>query len=195
MLSIEDQVHRLIHDPDFDHWLQPHHRSVEATSLELANRLGLPMDKIAITARCHDVGKLGISLDIWNKPGVLTVVERGIVALHSEIGEKMVGTYMGGASLRIIRHHHERYDGQGYPDGLSGAAIPIEARIIAVADAFDSLISDRPYRKGVGSINALMEIWRCSGSQFDPIIVKALEDVVRHGLLLDQNHLQHKSAV
>ncbi|MDO8670376.1 MAG: HD domain-containing protein [Dehalococcoidia bacterium] len=194
MLSIEDLVHRFIHDPDFDHWLQPHQRSVEAISLELANSLGLPMGKIRIAARCHDVGKLALSLDIWNKPGTLSMMEKRIVTLHSEIGEKMVAAHLNEASQRIVRHHHEWYDGNGYPDGLTGAAIPVEARIIAVADAFDSLISDRPYRKGIGQINALIEIWRCSGSQFDPIIVRAFEDVLRQGLPVHQIRLQRKSA-
>jgi HD-GYP domain-containing protein (c-di-GMP phosphodiesterase class II) len=123
----------------------------------------------------HDVGKIGINLTIIKKPGKLTPEEWAQVRLHPEIGANIVGQlgFLENAAS-IIRHHHSRFDGDGYPNAsLSGDAIPIGSRIISVVDAFDAMISDRPYRKAMAKEQAFAELRRCAGQQFDPRIVNA----------------------
>jgi len=108
------------------------------------------------------------------KPGALTDEERGMISRHPEIGSEILRDvdFLGDAKL-VVRHHHERWDGQGYPDGLGGEDIPAAARVFAVADALDALTTDRPYRAAVDWNEARMEIERHSGTQFDPAIVAA----------------------
>jgi HD-GYP domain-containing protein (c-di-GMP phosphodiesterase class II) len=130
-------------------------------------------------ARIHDVGKVGIRDTSLLKPGPLTDDERREMQRHSEIGADIVGNlemYRHGAS--VVRHHHERWDGKGYPDGLKGEEIPFGARIIAVADSFDAMTSDRPYRRALTFSAALAEIRRNSGQQFDPAVVEAFEQAM-----------------
>ncbi len=140
---------------------------------------GLPSRVRLITieaARIHDVGKVGIKDTALLKAGPLTEEERSEMQRHSAIGADIVGNlemYRQGAN--IVRHHHERWDGKGYPDGLKGEDIPIGARIIAVADSFDAMTSDRPYRRALSFTTALNEITRNAGTQFDPQIVEAFE--------------------
>lgn len=122
----------------------------------------------------HDVGKIGVPDAILRKPGPLTVEEWVVMRSHPEQGYRML-MHIGFLrdALPIVRHHHERYDGAGYPDGLRGLEIPLGARIFAVADAFDAITSQRPYR-AAGSLDAARdEIARCAGSQFDPEVVAA----------------------
>jgi HD-GYP domain-containing protein (c-di-GMP phosphodiesterase class II) len=134
--------------------------------VEQAIRVGGPL---------HDVGKLAVSEEILRKRGPLDPDEVIEIRKHPVTGAKMLG---GIRSLRIgidcVLHHHERWDGDGYPYGLAGAAIPFEARIVAVADAFDAMISDRPYRAALAREAALAEVGRCSGAQFDPQVAVAL---------------------
>lgn len=127
-------------------------------------------------ARIHDVGKVGIRDTALLKSGPLTDEERREMQRHSSIGADIVGNldmYRQGAT--IVRHHHERWDGAGYPAGLKELEIPLGARIIAVADSFDAMTSDRPYRRALTVATALGEIRRSSGSQFDPAVVEAFE--------------------
>jgi HD-GYP domain-containing protein (c-di-GMP phosphodiesterase class II) len=134
---------------------------------------------ILAAARVHDVGKVGIRDSALLKPGPLTTEERQDIQMHAMIGADIVSRipeYRLCAS--IIRHHHERWDGAGYPDGLIGDDIPIGARIIAIADAFDAMTSDRPYRRAMSAEAAIEEIQRSSGVQFDPKIVAAFERVM-----------------
>jgi response regulator RpfG family c-di-GMP phosphodiesterase len=123
----------------------------------------------------HDVGKIGIPDKILLKPGPLTGQERRRMETHTVLGEQMLGgvAFLRGEGLRIVRSHHERWDGGGYPDGMSGADIPVGARIFAVADALDAMTSDRPYRKAMSWAAAGREIVAESKKQFDPAVVKA----------------------
>jgi len=127
----------------------------------------------------HDIGKYAIPFEILEKPGSLTSEEQQVVRAHPVVGESMLKDKKEFKSiLPAVRHHHERWDGTGYPDGLKGNDIPLEARIISVVDSFDAIVSDRPYRKGVEPAKALDELKRCAGTQFDPQIVKAFSQLV-----------------
>jgi putative two-component system response regulator len=121
----------------------------------------------------HDVGKIGIPDEILLKPGPLTVAERRRMETHTILGEQMLGgvAFFNGEGLRIVRSHHERWDGNGYPDGIGGAEIPLGARIFAVADTLDAMTSDRPYRNAMSWDVARREILAQSKRQFDPDVV------------------------
>src|SRR2546421_39461 len=125
-------------------------------------------------AELHDVGKLAIPDSILNKPGPLDQEEWAFMRRHTLIGERIVASAV---SLReaapIVRATHERWDGAGYPDGVGGEQIPLAARIIAVCDAFDAMVTTRPYRIGMSPEDALAELRRCAGTQFDPAVVDA----------------------
>jgi HD-GYP domain-containing protein (c-di-GMP phosphodiesterase class II) len=134
---------------------------------------------IRCAAELHDVGKLAIPDAILDKPGPLDEHEWGFMRRHTIVGERIVAS---ATSLRdvapIVRASHERWDGGGYPDRIAGEAIPLGARIIAVCDAYDAMITTRPYRSGMIEEEALVELQRCSGSQFDPRVVAAFVRVV-----------------
>ena len=123
----------------------------------------------------HDVGKIGIPDDILLKPGPLTQAERRRMETHTVLGEQMLRgvAFLHGEGLRVVRSHHERWDGTGYPDGIGGTDIPLGARIFAVADALDAMTSDRPYRKAMSWAAAGREILSESKRQFDPQVVEA----------------------
>ena len=123
----------------------------------------------------HDVGKIGIPDDLLQKAGPLTESERKLMQTHTVLGEEMLRgvTFLQGACLEVVRSHHERWDGLGYPDGRAGSEIPIAARVFAVADALDAMTSDRPYRAAMRWEDAEQEILAQSGSQFDPDVVDA----------------------
>ncbi|MGH3059168.1 MAG: HD domain-containing phosphohydrolase [Gaiellaceae bacterium] len=123
----------------------------------------------------HDVGKIGIPDRILQKPGPLNDGERRLMRTHTILGEQMLGgvAFLRGEGLRIVRSHHERWDGAGYPDGIAGTDIPLAARIFAVADALDAMTSDRPYRPALGWDHAGPEIVGESERQFDPTVVSA----------------------
>ena len=123
----------------------------------------------------HDVGKIGIPDDILLKPGPLSPAERRRMETHTVLGEQMLRgvAFLHGEGLRVVRSHHERWDGTGYPDGIGGEEIPLGARIFAVADALDAMTSDRPYRKAVSWAAAGREILAESKRQFDPDVVEA----------------------
>jgi ribonuclease P protein subunit RPR2 len=123
----------------------------------------------------HDVGKIGIPDRILQKPGPLNEGETRLMRTHTLLGEQMLGgvAFLQGEGLRIVRSHHERWDGAGYPDGLEGGDIPLAARIFAVADSLDAMTSDRPYRPALTWVDAGREIVGESRSQFDPSVVKA----------------------
>jgi len=123
----------------------------------------------------HDVGKIGISDQVLLKPGPLTAEERELVHMHPAIGAQILRnvSLLQGRGLDVVRHHHERWDGAGYPDGLSGEQIPLSARIFAVADTLDAMTSHRPYRQALDWAEAVGEIQSQSGRQFDPDVVQA----------------------
>jgi len=137
----------------------------------------------------HDVGKIAIPDAILSKPGLLTRRERLRMQEHTVIGERMlVGIpFLEGEGLRVVRSHHERWDGGGYPDGLEGGRIPLAARAFAVADALDAMTSDRPYREALDWEAARTEILAQSGRQFDPLVVSAFEECEEE--LLAAHHL------
>jgi len=126
----------------------------------------------------HDVGKIGVSDAILLKPGKLTDEEWVSMKRHPEIGYNMLRQvkFLEGAA-DLILHHHERWDGKGYPKGLAAGDIPLGARIFNVVDTFDSMTSDRPYRKALSTLDALNEILKFRGSQFDPTVVEAFLDI------------------
>ena len=155
-----------------------HAGEVAALALRLAVELGLSGDELALVsagARLHDVGKVVVPDSILRKPGPLDALEWEVVRTHPEVGAEIVGRI---PSLRpaadLIRSHHERWDGDGYPHRLVGDEIPLGARILAVADAFGAVTSDRPYRAGRSAAEAVDEIARHRGTQFDPLVVDAL---------------------
>jgi ribonuclease P protein subunit RPR2 len=126
----------------------------------------------------HDVGKIGIPDNVLQKPGPLTTDERRLMQTHTVLGEQMLGgvAFLKGQGLLVVRSHHERWDGDGYPDGLGGEEIPLAARIFAVADTLDAMTSDRPYRRGGSWEEAGAEIVAQSGRQFDPAMVDAFRE-------------------
>ncbi|CEK17176.1 uncharacterized domain HDIG-containing protein [Chthonomonas calidirosea] len=155
---------------------EEHSLRVTAYTIEIAERMAVSkaeMYHIERGALLHDIGKIGIPDQILLKPTKLTSEERRKMQAHSIIGYNMCARIesLRGAA-RIVLHHHEAWDGSGYPHGLRGEAIPIGSRIFAIADALDAMTSNRPYRRACSLSNALEEIERCSGSQFDPNIVK-----------------------
>ncbi len=126
----------------------------------------------------HDVGKIGIPDKVLQKPGPLTVEERRLMQTHTVLGEQVLGgvAFLRGEGVRIVRSHHERWDGEGYPDGLAGEEIPLAARVFSVADTLDAMTSDRPYRAARRWDAARDEITRLSGAQFDPAVVDAFRE-------------------
>ncbi|MGH3129864.1 MAG: HD-GYP domain-containing protein, partial [Gaiellaceae bacterium] len=159
-----------------------HSQDVVALVLGVAERLGLdtPARREAeFTALLHDVGKVKIPKEIINKPGALTPEEREVINTHTIEGERMlekIGGLLGDVG-HLVRSCHERWDGDGYPDGLVGEEIPLVARIVCACDAFSAMTTDRPYRKSMSHEDALDELRRCAGAQFDPAVVEALVDV------------------
>ncbi|MEI6127581.1 MAG: HD domain-containing phosphohydrolase [Pseudomonadota bacterium] len=138
------------------------------------------LQELKLASLLHDVGKIGISETILGKPGRLTDQEFFLVKQHPAIGEKIVSGVEHFASIApIIRHHHERYDGKGYPDAIGGDAIEQSSRIISVADAFDFLQSDLTFRKALSVDDSLEEIKKFSGSQFDPEVVRVFSENVK----------------
>jgi putative two-component system response regulator len=160
-----------------DAYTHGHSFRVTQYSLAIACQMGLPASSIndlEIGGMLHDIGKIGIPESILLKPGKLTQEEFAIIKSHPMRGYRMLMTLPGMESvLRIVRHHHERTDGGGYPDNLSGEAIPLLARVLSVADAYDAMTSTRPYRPAMSHADAVVEVQRCAGTQFDPQVVKA----------------------
>ncbi len=161
-----------------DKYTSGHSQRVAKLSADIAQELGVPegdITKIRLAGSIHDIGKIGVRESVLNKPSVLTDEEYRHVKDHCERGERILEPIVKDeAILGMVRHHHECHDGTGYPDGLSGEQIPLGARILAVADAFDAMTSERPYRRVMSTGKALAEIRRCSGTKFDPAIVAAL---------------------
>ena len=164
-----------------DAYTGKHAERVAAFGLELARHVhpGLANDpQTEFGFLLHDIGKLAIPDDVLHKAGDLTAEEEALMRTHPEIGQEIVAHvhFLGSASL-TVRHHHERWDGAGYPDGLAGREIPLPARIFAVGDALDAMTTDRPYRPGSTFEAARAEIRRGSGTQWDPEVVEVLDRV------------------
>jgi len=162
-------------------WTAGHSKRVTQYAVAIAEQLDQSPEFLNSIQTCgllHDIGKIVISEKILDKPGSITLQERLAIAEHAAQGAKIlehIDTFH--PLLPGIRHHHERWDGSGFPDRLGEADIPLMARVLAVADAYDAITSDRPYRQRRDRIDALAEIERCSGTQFDPEIVDAFIEV------------------
>jgi diguanylate cyclase (GGDEF)-like protein/putative nucleotidyltransferase with HDIG domain len=163
-----------------DTYTGKHSEAVAELSARIAMRLGLDAEQVELTrlaGSLHDLGKLAIPEEILRKPGELTDSERLVLERHPQIGFRMLDSLGVDPVADLVLHHHERWDGAGYPDGLPADAIPLGARIIFVADAFHAMTSDRVYRPRLSHDEAIAELRRCSGTQFDPAIVRAfIED-------------------
>jgi diguanylate cyclase (GGDEF)-like protein len=162
-----------------DTYTGSHSERVGELSAKVAARLGLDAEQIELTrlaGSLHDLGKLAIPEEILRKPGTLTDSERLVLERHPQIGFRMLDSLGVDPVADLVLHHHERWDGAGYPDGLRGEQIPLGARIIFVTDAYDAMTSDRVYRPKRSSDAALTELERCAGTQFDPGIVAAFAE-------------------
>ena len=159
-----------------DIYTSRHSQKVTEISVALAKELGLlrnNIEEIQLAGLIHDIGKIGVKESVLNKPGKLTQEEFQLMRLHSEIGEHILKPVIEDEEiLKIVRHHHERYDGNGYPDRMKSKQIPLGARIVAVADTYDAMTSKRPYREAMDPKKACAEIKCCRGSQFDPEVVE-----------------------
>ena len=137
--------------------------------------------KLKYASTLHDIGKIGIAGRVLNKPGALTDEEYMHVKTHPLLGDTIIEPveFLQGPRP-IILHHHERYDGKGYPDGLKGSSIPLCARILSVADAFEAMRSDRPYRRALTMDKAIEELKKNSGTQFDPKVINIFLSILEH---------------
>jgi diguanylate cyclase (GGDEF)-like protein len=166
-----------------DPFLAGHADEVAKLVANVADRFGFSPERreqLLFGSLLHDIGKIGISERILLKPATLSPEERDVIEMHPRIGYRLVERVPALRPIAdAILHHHERWDGGGYPSGLGGDTIPLEARIIAVADAFDAMTSERPYRSKLAAEEACAELERCAGTQFDPDVVRAFVNEVR----------------
>jgi putative nucleotidyltransferase with HDIG domain len=165
-----------------DRYTAGHSAAVAIYARDIAQRMGLAEDEVGkahLAGLVHDIGKIGLAAGLLEKPGALTLEERREMQKHSEIGERILAKVASYAEIAsIVRHHHERVDGGGYPDGLSDDEIPVLSRIIAVADAYNAMTSDRPYRDAMPSRVARLRLAQAVDTQFDTSIVAAFEAVL-----------------
>ncbi|MDQ2667180.1 MAG: HD domain-containing protein [Gemmatimonadota bacterium] len=160
-----------------DPYTRGHCEQVSQFALGMAHELGLDertRETVCLAALLHDVGKICISDGILNKPGPLLPEEREVVKAHARIGAELMRNMpaLDGVAM-VVRHHHEHFDGRGYPDGLAGEAIPIGSRIVAVIDAYCAMIDRRSYKEALGEAASRAELLRCAGTQFEPALVDA----------------------
>jgi putative nucleotidyltransferase with HDIG domain len=165
-----------------DPYTAGHSLRVQRIALALGDELGftpIEMDSLRFGALFHDIGKIAVPDGILTKPGRLTTEEYEEIKRHSAEGARIIEKFSRlREAVPIVRHHHERWDGAGYPDGLAGAAIPLEARIVCCADAYNAMTTTRPYSKAMPVAAAVAELVRCAGTQFDPAVVDAVVAVV-----------------
>jgi putative nucleotidyltransferase with HDIG domain len=177
--SLINGVQMLVHALEAkDAYTSGHSARVSRYAVKTAVQLGWTGDRlehIRLGGELHDIGKIGTREDILNKPGALTPAEVEHIKGHAVLGERILAPSLAESPtvLRIVRSHHERMDGAGFPDGLAGSEIPLEARIVAVVDAFDAMTTSRAYRPSRTPDQAVQELQRCGGTQFDPEVVQA----------------------
>lgn len=189
-----------------DRYTAGHSAAVAMYARDIAARMGLPEDvqaQVHLAGLVHDIGKIGLPPGLLEKDGALTLAERRQMQEHAAIGERILKNVASYADVaEIVRHHHERVDGNGYPDGLCGDQIPLLSRIIAVADAYDAMTSDRPYREAMANRVARLRLAQAVESQFDTTVVAAFEAIlagaptdyaararVEYGRIVDDAHL------
>jgi HD-GYP domain-containing protein (c-di-GMP phosphodiesterase class II) len=171
---------------------------IAGAAIELALGLGLPdseIERIRVASLLHDLGKLAIPEEILTKPGELNDPEWRIVSEHPKIGQvilEQAGALRDAAT--IVLHHHEWYDGRGYPHGLAGEEIPVGARIVAIADAYEAMVAGRPYRAAVTHEEALRELRRHGGMQFDPLLVEAFAELFAERMPFEIDRAPHGHA-
>ena len=165
-----------------DHYTAGHSAAVATYAKDIAARLGLSDEEQHLAHVCglvHDIGKVALPAGLLEKPGPLTLTERRLMEEHPAVGQRILANVENYSDIaRIVRHHHERVDGNGYPDALAGDDIPLISRILAVADAYDAMTSDRPYREAMASRVARLRIAQGVGSQFDTTVVAAFEAIL-----------------
>lgn len=178
-LSVINGVQMLVHALEAkDAYTSGHSSRVSRYAMKAAVLLGFTgdaLEHIRLGGELHDIGKIGTREDVLNKPGPLTSDEFQHVKAHAALGERILTPFLGGSPivLRIVRSHHERMDGSGFPDALQGDQIPLEARIVAVVDAFDAMTTNRAYRQPRTANEAIQELRRCAGVHFDGAVVDA----------------------
>ncbi len=178
-----------------DTYSRGHVERVTALSLQLAEILSLPgvdLELLRLSSMLHDIGKVGLPDQVLNKQESLSHDEYELIKQHPDKAVRILMPMSDSSDMKLIiqavRHHHEWYDGNGYPDGLKADNIPLYSRIIAIADCFDAMTYDRPYRRGVSVSEALEEIEKRSGSQFDPQMVEVFIQQVRQGRAHREQH-------
>ena len=181
-----------------DAYTRGHCESVMRLAVEVGRRLelkGEKLDEVRYSALLHDVGKIGVPDGILLKPGKLMDEEFLIIQKHPAIGRDLVSRVPTLNRLTdAILHHHEKWDGSGYPEGLAGEGIPLAARIVGAVDAFDAMTTPRPYRNAVSHQEAVAEMKRCSGTQFDPTIVELIDQILHQGMEVHpEKHDEHSS--
>ena len=165
-----------------DPYTAGHSRAVAIYCRDIAERMGLPSaerDRAFLCGLVHDIGKVGLPASLLGKEGPLTLEERRRMQEHSAIGERILREVAAYEDIaRIVRHHHERIDGEGYPDGIRGADMPLLSKVIAVADAYNAMTSNRPYRDAMPTRVARMRLAQAVESQFDTAVVAAFEAIL-----------------
>jgi putative two-component system response regulator len=159
-----------------DRYTAGHSRRVTKIALDIAYAMNLKeeqLENVRWAALLHDIGKIGIDSSVQNKPGALTPTEYTYILTHCTIGPGIVQPLVNDEIVAAIRHHHDSYDGTGLNQTVKGEEIPLISRILAVADSFDAMTSDRPYRSAMSALVAVDEVRRCANSQFDPVVVEA----------------------
>ncbi len=168
-----------------DMYTEGHCKRVADMCLTLADRMGATdyqKDEVRVVAPIHDVGKVGIPDSILLKSSLLSEPEYNLMKNHSVFGEEIINRFdILSNEARITRHHHERFDGGGYPDRLAGEAIPYCSRLIAICDTYDAMVTDRPYRRGMAEDKTLEEIKMCRGTQFDPVMTDCFLEMINDG--------------
>ena len=172
-----------------DRYTGGHSARVAGYAVTVARQLGLNAEEVELIGKAalvHDIGKVGVPNEVLSKTESLNDAEYALIRLHPTLGATILSTLPGMEQIiPIVLHHHERWDGRGYPSGLSGLDIPLAARIIFVVDAFDAMTTNRPYGKVLSHDEAMREIRDCAGRQFDPMVANAMQEAYDNGLLID----------